>query len=377
MSKEEVLQELLRQSNMSEPEKLKTLEENAEKIYTEFFQSIIGNLQAYHTDTKKFFKSMAEPGVMVLFKQSWIIPNYKKFIDNLLKEYKDLSSRVSLMSHIYNFSTLVLEVGPIDLDRRQEFAICGLEELSTNKLSPFNKTEKNYLLVYAKIKGTLTSIYMGRNTIDNLKKALECANESLSILTPETHFPVWSVVQSHKAVVQKKLKLFEESLKTYDELLKYRSKEKYPEEWALTQTNMGNVLSDEEFKSKDFKRAIQCYKNALSIFDQETDIIKYSITKMSLGYALLLSDENNKEILLESLKCLNDSIKVIDKNLRKQEWALIHFHKSRCLFQLFKIKNDVKYLNESKESIQTSTEIIKNEKILSFQSKVLNEINKL
>ena len=63
---------------------------------------------------------MAEPGVMVLFKQSWIIPNYKNFIDNLLKEFKDLSSRVSLMSHIYNFSTLILEVGPIDLQRRQE-----------------------------------------------------------------------------------------------------------------------------------------------------------------------------------------------------------------------------------------------------------------
>ena len=35
MSKEEVLKELLKQSNMDESEKLKQLEQNAEKIYTE------------------------------------------------------------------------------------------------------------------------------------------------------------------------------------------------------------------------------------------------------------------------------------------------------------------------------------------------------
>jgi hypothetical protein len=37
MTKEEVLKELLRQSNMDESEKMKMLEQNAEKIYTEVF----------------------------------------------------------------------------------------------------------------------------------------------------------------------------------------------------------------------------------------------------------------------------------------------------------------------------------------------------
>ena len=218
---------------------------------------------------------------------------------------------------------------------------------------------------------------MGKNTLEGYKKALEYANESLSILSPEKHFSVWSVVQSHKAVVLKKLKLFEESLKTYDELLKYRSKEKYPEEWALTQTNMGNVLSDEEFKFKDLKKAIKCYRNALMIFKKEIDVIKYSVTKMSLGYSLLLLNENNEENLNESLKCLNESIEVIDKNLRKQEWGLIHFHKSRCLFQLFLLKkNDFNLLNKSKESIEISCGILKNEKVLNFKLKIDSEIEK-
>jgi hypothetical protein len=55
------------------------------------------------------------------FQVKKIIFNFlRKFIDNILKEYTDTSSRVSLMSHIYNFSTLTLDVGTIDLERRRE-----------------------------------------------------------------------------------------------------------------------------------------------------------------------------------------------------------------------------------------------------------------
>jgi tetratricopeptide (TPR) repeat protein len=198
-----------------------------------------------------------------------------------------------------------------------------LEEISTNKLSPFNKSEDKYILVWAKIKGTLTSIYMQKNSSEDLQKALDYAKESLTILTPETHFPVWSVVVSHKAVVEKKLKLFDDSLKTYDLLLKYRSKESNSDSWALVQTNMGNLYSDEEFKSKNFNKAIQCYKNALSVFTKEDDVIKWSVTMVSLGYSLLLIDDKNKSNLMESLKCLNEAIGVIDKNFRKHEWYIL------------------------------------------------------
>jgi hypothetical protein len=126
-----------------------------------------------------------------------------------------------------------------------------------------------------------------------------------------------------------------------------------------------------EKNEENIENAINHFKNSLKVFDEKSNALKWSVTLSSLGslsfinikgYSLLLKHqiikEKDKNILIESIECLNKSLTVIKKNQRRNEFALICFNLSNSYLELFKLDKNFNHLSFSMQFLSDAREIL-------------------
>lgn len=104
----------------------------------------------------------------------------------------------------------------------------------------------------------------------------------------------------------------------------YRKQE--PVAWAETQNSLGNILAAQGQQQRDvesFKKAIQCFNNALEEFNQEKSPFEWAATQYNLGTAnqALGRQLDNAKLLKTSIDAYTNALLVWSRKETPGEWA--------------------------------------------------------
>jgi CHAT domain-containing protein len=118
-----------------------------------------------------------------------------------------------------------------------------------------------------------------------------------------------------------------DAIECYENSLKVRKEDTYPTEWADVQSNLGQAYYRKGMlggaKSQDIESAIQCYKDALRVYNDPQEL-RWGLLKKGLG--ICYSDRstgNYAENLELSIGYFNEALTVITRNTYPYEWGRI------------------------------------------------------
>lgn len=104
----------------------------------------------------------------------------------------------------------------------------------------------------------------------------------------------------------------------------YRDQE--PLAWAETQNSLGNILAAQGQLRRDvelYEKAIQCFNNALEVFDQEKSPLDWAATQYNLGTAkqALGRQLNDAKLLKASIDAYTNALLEWSRKETPEEWA--------------------------------------------------------
>ncbi|MBD2042637.1 CHAT domain-containing protein [Microcoleus sp. FACHB-672] len=100
----------------------------------------------------------------------------------------------------------------------------------------------------------------------------------------------------------------------------------YPNEWAMTQTNLGTAYSDPILaadKPQNIKSAIACHKKALQVYKRQAFSQQWAMTQNNLGtayYSPFLGGDRSQN-LKSAIGCFKKALQVYKKQAFPQQWA--------------------------------------------------------
>ncbi|MEG3983463.1 CHAT domain-containing protein, partial [Microcoleus sp. T3B2] len=108
----------------------------------------------------------------------------------------------------------------------------------------------------------------------NIELAIACYREALKVYTPENYPEDWAMTQNNLGAAYSnriegvRAANIELAIACYREALKVYTPENYPEQWAMTQNNLGAAYSDriEGVRAANIELAIACYREALKVY---------------------------------------------------------------------------------------------------------------
>ncbi|MBI4249443.1 MAG: hypothetical protein HY611_08060 [Elusimicrobia bacterium] len=162
-----------------------------------------------------------------------------------------------------------------------------------------------------------------------LQQAVEAFRNALKVRTQNELPQDWAMTQNNLGAALGDLgaqlrgeagnKLLSEAVQAYRQALKVRTQNELPQDWAMTQNNLGNTLNDLATQSEGeqgaglLKEAVDAYRNALEVYTQKELPQQWAGTHNNLGNALRsLGSHTTGD---ESLKVLEDAIRSFDNAL--------------------------------------------------------------
>jgi tetratricopeptide (TPR) repeat protein len=179
--------------------------------------------------------------------------------------------------------------------------------------------------------GVLIQQFPWGNIANNLEITIIAYQIVLTVYT-QTAFPQdWAMTQNNLGVaysdrlVGDKAENIERAIECYENALQVRTQTAFPQDWAATQNNLGNAYSDRLVgdKAENLKRAIECYENALQVYTQTAFPQDWAATQNNLGTAYsdrLVGDK--AENLKRAIECYENALKVYTQTAFPQDWAM-------------------------------------------------------
>lgn len=133
----------------------------------------------------------------------------------------------------------------------------------------------------------------------------------------------------------------EKALAAYQNSLLVYTKEKFPEEWAGVQVNLGNLYSlsnDKETGMPRHDKSVVAYRLALEVINVERDARRWAIVQQNLGNALFQLGTREAGIRFPSaaLEAFTAAETAISRKDFPLDWAMIRANKARALFAISK-----------------------------------------
>ncbi len=99
-----------------------------------------------------------------------------------------------------------------------------------------------------------------------------------------------------------------------------------PLAWAETHNNLGNILAAQAQQQRDielFEKAIQCFNNALEVFNQEASPLEWAATQHNLGTAkqALGRQLNDTKLLKASVDAYTNALLEWSRKETPEEWT--------------------------------------------------------
>jgi len=121
-------------------------------------------------------------------------------------------------------------------------------------------------------------------------------------------------------------RLLSEAVQAYRKALKFYTRSDFPQDWAMTQNNLGAALSDQGIRKKDkneatllLSKSAKAYHSALEVYTQEASPQQWAMTQNNLGVAL--SNQGTPTGVIEALKAYQSALEVRTRSDLPQDWA--------------------------------------------------------
>ncbi|WP_287313854.1 CHAT domain-containing tetratricopeptide repeat protein [Moorena sp. SIO1G6] len=164
----------------------------------------------------------------------------------------------------------------------------------------------------------------------NIEIAIACYQSALEIRTRETFPEKWAMTQHNLGLAYcnrikgEKAQNLENAIACYQSALEVRTRETFPEKWAMTQHNLGNAYSDRITgpKAQNLEQAIACYQSAKEVYTRETFPEKWAMTQNNLGIAYYDRIRGEKAQNLEdAIACYQLALAIRTREAFPYEWA--------------------------------------------------------
>jgi tetratricopeptide (TPR) repeat protein len=182
----------------------------------------------------------------------------------------------------------------------------------------------------------------GADTQKVLRKSVAAYRDALTVYTKEQFPQDWAMTQNNLGNVlgnqgtrtggEAGTRLLAEAVQAYRDALTVYTKEQFPQDWAMTQNNLGNVLGNQgtrtggEAGTRLLAEAVQAYRDALTVRTKEQLPQQWATTQNNLGNVLgnqgiRTGGEAGTRLLAEAVQAYRDTLTVRSKEQLPQDWA--------------------------------------------------------
>ncbi len=179
-------------------------------------------------------------------------------------------------------------------------------------------------------------------------------NEMSSVTNPQD----WAMTQNNlgnalgvlasRSEGPRAAELLNQAVKAYRSALQVRTREQLPQDWAMTQYNLGNALDDLASRSEGpraaelLNQAVEAYRSALKVRTREQLPQHWAMTQNNLGIALgdlatRLEGPRAAELLNQAVEAYRSALKVRTREQLPQDWAMTQNNLGIALQMYFQV----------------------------------------
>jgi tetratricopeptide (TPR) repeat protein len=149
-----------------------------------------------------------------------------------------------------------------------------LRRWGTNTLREAEADKVEYLAAVIVAFSNLIQQFPLGNKASNMEIAIAGYEVALTVFTRERFPQDWAMTQNNlgatysNRIAGEKRENLEQAIACYTQALEERTRERFPQDWARTQNNLGNAYRDRIAgeKRENLEQAIACYTEALKVF---------------------------------------------------------------------------------------------------------------
>lgn len=196
-------------------------------------------------------------------------------------------------------------------------------------LRSISKTNGNAKVLYPLFAANLDKLntYFAQVMQDWVKETVEKVQPSIahSILVDIVNFSV--LIQQFS--LGNKAENLEIAIIGYQIALTYFNRDKYPEEWAGTQNNLGNALVERITgnSADNLDKGIDCYKLALEVYQRDVFPEDWAMTQNNLGTAYKSRENGDRSENIEiAIQHYFAALDVYQRSVFPYQWATIQYN---------------------------------------------------
>ena len=178
------------------------------------------------------------------------------------------------------------------------------------------------------IKASLSYAQSAGEVYENILKVISVQNDAVEYgITQKKLGDIRYVLSQHYEGREERISSATESIQAYNESLRVYRLEKYPEEYAMVQNNLGNAnhwLAEEIDEGHNYEKAIQAYNESLRVYRLEKYPEEYAMVQNNLGvsYYTLAKIEDHIKNHKESINAFDEALKVYTSEKFPREYDM-------------------------------------------------------
>lgn len=164
----------------------------------------------------------------------------------------------------------------------------------------------------------------------NIRRAIECFEDALGIVTRESDPNWWAEAHLHLGGAWmalpsgKRLENIQRAITCFNRAGEVWTREADPERWATVQNNLGHAWErlPSGHRGVNLQRAIDYFNAALSVRDREKDPMSWATIQNNLGNAWIqLPVGDARENIARAIECQTAALQIWSASDRRAEWA--------------------------------------------------------
>jgi tetratricopeptide (TPR) repeat protein len=241
---------------------------------------------------------------------------------------------------------IMAEIGEEKVSQFLQNIATPLAEGIKNSLPPA-KSSQNYidflgevLRTISKTNGNAKVLYpLFAANLDKLNRHLsqvmeDWVQETVEKLQPSIAHSVLVDIVNFSVLIQQfslgnKAENLEIAIKGYQIALTYFNRDKYPEEWAGTQNNLGNALVERMTgnSADNLDEGIDCYNLALEVYQRDVFPEDWAMTQNNLGTGYKSRENGDKSENIEiAIQHYFAALDVYQRSVFPYQWATIQYN---------------------------------------------------
>ncbi len=168
---------------------------------------------------------------------------------------------------------------------------------------------------------------------ENLRRAIAAYEEALRFYTPQAAPQDYAMTQNNLGNAYRDLAAINDreanlrrAIAAYEEALRFRTPQAAPLQYAMTQMNLGSAHADLAFiedREANLRRSLQAYKEALRFYNPQAAPLDYAKTQYGVGstYADLAKIEDQSDNLQNAVVAYQEALKFLTPQTDPLEYA--------------------------------------------------------